>query len=284
MPFTVRHGTVLLWAALALVAGCGGPDVSPPTRTGSGSDSLVLDTAFDTASARRWVAPGRGRPLSGRCYYVCYADSWRIPYWVLHYVARPRLTGQVNRTDNFRSDSSLPAELRVRADDYRGTGFDKGHLAPAADFSFDQAAMSATFLMSNMSPQRPRTNRGAWRKVEETVRSTVKSFGQGWVITGNVFIAADSTRVAPFEWLRRDGRNWVAVPTHLFKAVLLRDSVGRLDMYGLLVPNQDGPASRAVADYLVPVRRLEEIAGWDFFPLLPDQLEESLETRSGTAR
>ncbi|MEO0086450.1 MAG: DNA/RNA non-specific endonuclease [candidate division WOR-3 bacterium] len=268
------------WVAAVLVSNCGSGS-SAPAHTTSGPDSVILDTVFDALRAERWVVPVRGRSLAKYYYYVCYADSWRIPYWVLHYVSRPRLAGNISRSDNFRSDSMLPEELRVRPGDYRRTGFDKGHLAPAADFAFDPAAMSATFLMSNMSPQYPGTNRGTWRKVEEEVRAAIKRQGQGWVITGNVFIAADSSRIAPAKWLQRNRQNWVAVPTHLFKAVLLRDSAGRFRMLGFLVPNQAGQTSPLVTDHIIPVRRLEEITGWDFFPLLPDLLEDSLETRAG---
>ncbi len=276
-----RQEMVLVWTVLILAGGCGGPSGSVPSPNATRPDSLVLDTAFDAARAGHWVTPSRGRPLAEYYYYICYSDSWRMPYWVLHYVSRSRLAGNVSRSDNFRSDSTLPEELRVRPGDYRGTGFDKGHLAPAADFAFDPSAMSATFLMSNMSPQYPGTNRGSWRRVEEQVRSAINHYGQGWVVTGNIFIAADSSRVVPAKWLQRDRQNWVAVPTHLFKAVLLRDSAGRFGMLGFLVPNQAGQTVQPVADYVIPVRRLEEITGWDLFPLLPDQLEESLETRAG---
>ncbi len=283
MPVAVSRRTAALWTALVFVTGCAAPDALPP-RAANERGAVVFDTVFDSARAACWVVPACGRPLPGPYYYVSYADSWRIPYWVLYYVARHRLTGTVRRLHDFRPDSSLPTELRVRPEDYRGTGFDRGHLAPAADFSFDSVAMAATFLMSNMSPQPPGTNRGTWRRVEERVRSAVGRFGQGWVITGNVFIDDDSNRVAPAEWLRRDGQRWVAVPTHLFKAVLLRDSAENYALLGFLVPNRAGSASAPVEEYLVPVRRLEEIAGWDFFPFLPDRLEESLEMQFGTAR
>jgi endonuclease G len=249
------------------------------TQAGTARDSFLLDTLFDSVSVERWVAPSRGRPLPDRFYYACYADSWRIPHWVIYYATRQRLGGRLNRSDDFRPNPALPAGLRVRPDDYRRAGFDRGHLAPAADFAFDRDALSATFLMSNMSPQYPAMNRGMWRQVEDQARTMVRSQGQGWVITGNTWMATDSSAVEPTEWLRRDGHKWIAVPSHLFKAVLVRDSAGRLGMYGYLVPNQAAQIAGTVADHLVTVRRLEQITGWDFFPLLPDPLEDSLETR-----
>ena len=142
----------------------------------------------------RWSDMTTGYPLTSttdtiRSYTgfdLGYNEQYEQASWVVYVITREEVeSGQVDRTDNFRPDTSIStgsAELK----DYRGSGFDRGHLAPAGDMKWDRTAMSESFLMSNMSPQEPSFNRGIWKRLEEQVRNWAIEKDSLFVITGPV--------------------------------------------------------------------------------------------------
>ena len=90
--------------------------------------------------------------LPNRFYVVCYNTKWRIPYWVAYYLTAPDLEGDVDRTEDFREDKAIKMHaLRSTLKDYRGSGYHRGHMAPAEAFDRSEIAMSTTFLLSNMA-------------------------------------------------------------------------------------------------------------------------------------
>ncbi len=166
-------------------------------------------------------------------------------------------SGTIERTDNFRSDTSIVTGSASLAD-YRGSGFDRGHLAPAGDMKWDQLAMSQSFLMSNMSPQLPAFNRGIWRKLETEVRNWALEKDSLYVITGPLFSPADSLI----------GENGVGVPSHYFK-VLVDLSPPDHDMIAFLLPNSS--SSEDLIQFAITVDSLEQLTAYDFFSVAPDQ-------------
>ena len=235
----------------------------------------VYEVMRDNLHLLYGIASDKGTMLDKEYFIINHNDQWKIPYWVAYYLSVSNLQGNTPRTDDFRPDPQLPQGKRAELEDYRGSGFDRGHNAPAAAFKRSREAMSTTFLLSNMSPQTPKLNRNIWRILEEQVRSMVDDKGEAWVITGNICMDADSSRTQPTEYIGTDS---VAVPTHCFKAVLLRDEHGTYHMYAFLLPNQREYIPGKPADYLVTVDRLEYITGYDFFPALDDAEENSLES------
>src|SRR5690606_30581000 len=128
--------------------------------------------------------------------------------WVYYLLAPSMIQGAFDRTDDFRPDPAVStgsAELH----DYVGSGFDRGHLAPAADMKVSHTAMSESFYLSNMSPQAPSFNRGGWKKLESLIRNWVLAEGQMFVVTGSIF--RDNLGVI--------GRNQVTVPSYYYKVV-----------------------------------------------------------------
>jgi endonuclease G len=91
------------------------------------------------------------------------------------------------RKDNFRSDPKVKTGSAALSD-YKGSGYDRGHLAPAADFKWSATAMSESFYMSNMSPQVPGFNRGIWKNIESTVRNWAVENDEIYIVTGPVLI------------------------------------------------------------------------------------------------
>lgn len=171
------------------------------------------------------------------------------------------IKGKAKRADNFRPDPSAPncAELS----DYKGSGYDRGHLCPAADMKISQEAVSETFFLSNMSPQAPVFNRGAWAKLEALARSYIRDSSDTlYVVTGPVFLGA----------IENIGENKVTVPLFYYKALYCP----KRGMTAFLMPNRK--IEDPLMAWVVSVDMVESLTGTDFFPQLPDETQNKLES------
>ncbi len=202
-------------------------------------------------------------------YTLSYAEEFEQPEWVSYKLLDDYLTGEkFKRRDNFRADPAVPTGSATPAD-YKRSGYDRGHLLPAADMPFSRQSMSETFFMSNMSPQKPQFNRGIWKKLEEQVRTWALENEELYVVVGPVLQPG----------LPKIGKNGVSVPRYYYK-VLLDLKRPEIKALGFLMENDkiDGSFfSRAV-----PIDSIEALTGIDFFPLLPDNLEHQLESTLDT--
>ncbi len=224
-------------------------------------------------------------------FTVCYHTKWRIARWVAYFLTAPDLEGDIARTDDFREDKAIDNEAeRSRLSDYAGSGYHRGHMAPAASFDRSGRAMSTTFLLSNMAPQTPSLNSGKWRSLESNIRKTIIAHRGVWIVTGNLFAYADRsqglrnrsfTKKNPFDEAKNDKQFWlgngrVAVPSHSFKAVLVARDSGKFTAYGFIMPNQRFRLAGQVADYQVSVKELEMLTGIIMFSELDDAEEARL--------
>ncbi len=244
----------------------------------------------------RWGFPGGDCVVLINEYFItCHDNDHRVPEWVGYRLTSEMLLGNAQRSDDFRADARLPAGQRAELVDYVDSGYDRGHMAPAAAFRRSEEAMSQTFLLSNMTPQTPSLNRQMWRLLEEDVRELARAAGSTWVFTGSLFLDETGALTEPSTFI---GANRVAVPTHFYKAMLALspafsanaayagntgsagNAAGSLTLFALLMPNQTDPLDGAPADYLVSVDLVEALSGLDFFSALPDALEESLEEKT----
>ena len=181
-------------------------------------------------------------------------------------LAPEHLVRAASRPTHFRRDSELSGPAATNAD-YTGSGYSRGHLAPAADFAWSNEAIRATFVLSNAIPQKQRVNAGIWAWLEAAVRRIAATAGEVYVFTGALFSADPETI----------GAGRVAVPSHTFKVVLVIDGE-RKSMFAAVVPNAEnvtGPLDR----FLVGVDEIERFTGLDFFAALDDAEEEQLESR-----
>ncbi len=116
-------------------------------------------------------------------YVISYNSKTKTANWVSWQLNRSWM-GTADRQDNFRPDDALPdAWYKVRPNDYTGSGYDRGHIAPSADRTRNEADNSSTFLMTNMMPQVPEVNRGVWGDLEEYCRELVQQ-GKELYISG----------------------------------------------------------------------------------------------------
>jgi len=186
-----------------------------------------------------------------------YNEEYEQASWVAYVLTGEEIElGRTQRSDNFRADTSIETGSSS-PEDYYGSGFDRGHLAPAGDMKWDPVAMSESFLMSNMSPQMPSFNRGIWRSLETQVREWALEKDSLYVISGPVLESIDSTI----------GENEVGVPKYYFKVVVdLSPPVH--SMIAFLIPNMG--SSSELTQFAISVDSLEKYTGYDFFASAPD--------------
>jgi len=194
----------------------------------------------------------------------------------MYHLTNEDLQGTAERSDDFRPDPELPVGKRAELIDYKNSGYDRGHMAPAADFTRSDSAMSETFLLSNMTPQRSHLNRGVWEHLEEQVRTFTQNRGSIWIVTGSLFIDESGRRCGPFAWIGPDS---VAVPTHFFKAILSELASGTHEMFAFILPNWSSGLSDPTRNYLVSVDSVGKVSGLDLFDALPDSEEAGLEAK-----
>jgi endonuclease G len=104
-------------------------------------------------------------------------------------LTKKKMEGTLPRSNDFRADPDLPPGERAELQDYRGSGYDRGHMAPAASMKWDARAMSESFLLSNMAPQvGPGFNRGIWATLEDKVRQWTQERGELYVVAGPIIL------------------------------------------------------------------------------------------------
>ena len=229
------------------------------------------------ASLQRGVASARydnlsfGIPGKADCivdregFALGYIEYHEQPAWVIYKLTRAEVQTQVaRRTNRFREDPEVPTGSATNAD-YRKSGYDRGHLAPAADMAFSVQTMADSFFFSNMSPQVPAFNRGIWKRLEEQVRKFALHEGEIMVVTGPVLPKEKSITI---------GNNKVTVPDRYYKVVY--DLTPPQKMIGFIIPNNG--STRPLQDFAVTVDAVEKETGLNFFSLVPRQEQDRLES------
>lgn len=196
-------------------------------------------------------------------YTLRYSEPYEQAAWVAYILTAGHLAGTARRSGDFRPDPAVPTGSAT-PEDYRNSGYDRGHLAPAGDMKWSVRAMSESFLMSNMSPMVREFNRGVWERLESRVREWANENGEVYVVVGPVL--ADN--------LPTIGKDRIAVPRAFYKVILdyrAPDYKG----IGFIMPN--AASSKPIDVYAVPIDSVERATGIDFFPALPDSLERAIE-------
>ena len=184
-------------------------------------------------------------------YISLYDPARKVPLVVAERLTAEKLKGSTPRTDNFQPDPELSSGQRAELNDYRASGYDRGHMAPAADFVDGQTQMEQSFYLSNMIPQNPEMNRGIWAGLEGATRACAKSLGDLYVLTGPVFAGR----------VRTIGPDAVAVPSELYKIVV---SGGAARAF--LLPNRALSRTSNFTQYETTVDAVQTATGLTFFP------------------
>ncbi len=216
-------------------------------------------------------APLKQRPekiLERRTYTVSYNTRLNLPNWVAWELNRERLVERESRTDKFLPDPDLPPAQAVTTDDYKGSGYDRGHMCPAADNRWHWRAMRESFYMTNICPQNHNLNRGDWKELEDACRDWAQRDGSIYIVCGPILYNRKHKVIG------REHR--VTVPEAFFKVVLSLAG-GKPKAIGFIYKNTSG--NRPLDSYVNTVDQVERITGMDFFPGLPDEVEREVESR-----
>lgn len=196
-------------------------------------------------------------------YTLSYNETHEQADWVAYELTKDEANADsYDRTDDFRDDPEVTTGSAT-LDDYYGSGYDRGHLCPAADNKWSSTAMSESFYLSNMSPQNPSFNRGKWAYLEKEVRHWADIYDSVYVVAGGVLK----------DGLPTIGDDKVSIPNYFYKVVL---DYKNKKAIGFLMPNI--PIEDSFKNYAVSVDSVEKFTGIDFFINLPDETEEKVES------
>jgi endonuclease G len=227
-----------------------------------------------------------GLPETATCDEVIYHTAYALVYdelheqakWVSHMLLPEVANGTEGRTNDFRPDPLIKTgsavdqdyALKFKTPDGKtkteGFGFDRGHLAPSADFRYSKKALSESYFYSNMSPQTPGLNRGRWADLEDAMRTACISHSTPlFIVTGGVLV--------PELKKLEKGTNKVSIPEHYFKVVL---DLEHNEAIGFIMPNTK--CEYPLGHYVCSVDSIEKVTGLNFFCKLNDEAERQLES------
>lgn len=198
-------------------------------------------------------------------YTLSYNEKYEQAEWVFYELKNVKSNGNFKRP-YFIADPKVKTKS-ADYKNYKNSGYDKGHLCPAADMKFSKEAFDATFYTSNISPQKNEFNGGIWNRLENKTRYWAEKNNGIYVVTGGILK----------EGLKTIGKEKVAVPDYFYK-ILLSENNGKYKMIAFLMPNE--MSSKPLYDYVISVDEIEKMTGIDFFPILQDAVENELEKSS----
>lgn len=205
-----------------------------------------------------------GQTVHHNYFSLSYSEKHEQAEWVAYELKKSDLSTRVYERPYFEADNAITTKS---ADwrNYRNSGYDKGHLCPAGDRKFSEAAYNETFLTSNISPQNSEFNDGIWNQLEQKVRYWANKHDGVYVVTGGVLKHG----------LETIGTEKVAVPEEYYKIVVDLSS-GSHNAIGFLLPNKD--SNNSLFKYVVPIEVIKKKTGIDFFYQLPEAVQKQMET------
>ena len=222
---------------------------------------IVLDTDFNylpTSTTNQIV--------KHKYYTLSYSEEHEQAEWVAYQLTANQIVSTQFKRPYFVKDNGVKTKS-AHYKNYKKSGYDKGHLCPAGDRKFSKEAYDATFLMSNVSPQKHQFNSGVWNRLEQKTRYWAKKYKGLYVITGGILEAN----------LPTIGRDKVAVPKQFYK-IILDYTKPEVKAIAFLLPHKD--SNKALYTFVTSIDKIEELTHIDFFPELPDDIENKLEESS----
>ena len=219
-----------------------------------GSVGAVSDTLLPTNF--------KGTTLSHTYYTLSYSETNKQAEWVAYYLPPASINGPQKRSSKFLADPLISNP--VGPSSYSKSGYDRGHLCPAADMKLNAISMTESFYMSNMSPQTPSFNRGIWSKLEDKVRDWALQKNGLYVVTGPLL--NKSCGVVSKS---------ITVPCAYYK-IVFKQTAKSVEAIAFLLPNAG--STQPLKQFVVTIDYLETLTGIDFFASLPDSEEEKFES------
>lgn len=223
-----------------------------------------MNNSFQIQPELRYGAPACDEILTGRYFTIGYSWYFRQAKWTLEIINRNDfILDEVDRFDNFRADVRIPRRFRAGLNAYKSSGYDRGHLVASANQDIQEIQNSETFLLSNMSPQKPYFNRGMWKRLESAIRilNDKKEILETYVLTAPIFYFDKKVETIgnPNDKYGID----VPVPHAFVKSVLAEDNKGKLSLWTFEMENKR--LTGKIEDYLVCTYDVEQIVGGRFW-------------------
>ena len=215
-----------------------------------------------------WKTTTTHQQIKNLVYTSSYNTSYGIPNWVAYELTRSEAAShEAERTNKFQADPKVIGKSASNSD-YKGSGYDKGHMAPAADMKWSKTVMEQSFYFTNICPQAPGLNRGAWKDLEEEIRE--------WAIRDSalVIICGPLFTKEPIKYIPE---THVAIPDAYFK-VVCSPYTEEARAIAFVFPNNK--ASKHPREYVVTIDSVEKMTGMDFLSQLPDEIENEIEKTS----
>lgn len=229
--------------------------------------ALKVDDGLKEESWQKYQPKSSKNAIVEHDYYLLsYDEDAEQAEWVFY-----KSEGGARGTDFKRPYFIQDPKVKTESADYRNyknSGYDKGHLVPAGDMKFSKEAFDATFYTSNISPQKKDFNAGVWNRLEQKVRYWSDKYEGIYVVTGGVLKGN----------LKIIGKENVAVPNYFYKILMDVEPDGTFRMIAFLLPHEN--SKKPLYDFVVSVDEIEKMTGIDFFPILPDSIENKLEKQS----
>ena len=231
---------------------------------------IVITFTLDTGGyicAQNWEPKGNSENIIKHQFYtLSYSEDHQQAEWV-QYKLQPHLfDNNISRTNNFREDPFIET-FSAQLTDYKSSGYDRGHLAPAGDMKYNINAMSESFYLSNMSPQNPSFNRQIWKMIEKKFRDWASEYGELIVITAGVLLQ---------EQIDTIGENRITVPKYYYKVAI--DPLNYNRNIAILIENKS--SKEPIVNYVVSIDSLESFTGIDFFHHIDKDIQNEIESQT----
>lgn len=277
----VYYLIAILWICLTASACMGGkrprttvnniaqPTVSVPTEVDKENQSV--EEVSHVVTPRNLEIPislnaPREQIILHHGYTVSYSPSSKLPNWVAYELTYEEVQGTVPRAKKFTQDPDVRG-AQADNEDYRNSGWDKGHMCPAGDMKWSKQAMNESFYFTNICPQNPNLNGGDWKDLEEKCRALTQYYGKIYIVCGAIVGQAVNGTI---------GYNRVVIPDAFYKVLLVETSKG-YESIGFYFENKAG--HRNLSYYAKSVDDIERLANIDFFAALADNEESEVESK-----
>jgi endonuclease G len=257
---------------------------APPSMDSKSAPTI----ASRVSEIMKFGYPGYEHLRTFEDFVLSYDRRNRSAYWVFEHLSPERMVydPSVDRSKcQFREDNSIHPYFRSSNDDYKASGFDRGHLAAAGNHRKTQNSVDQTFLLTNMAPQVGKGfNRDKWNDLEKHVRKLARKSKNVYVCTGPLYLPQQNSDGKMYVTYRVIGRNNVSVPTHFFKVALIERTDGNYELESYVLPNRSIDDRAELRSFYAPMESIERAAGFLIFEKLTAQVGNKLKSINGFKR
>lgn len=257
------RNSIILLCFISLLSSCSSKSAQERIKQAKFGKECLTEIVTINKPQINICASNSNQIINHRYFTASYSEKDEQPEWVAYKITSNNYNKTIERTNDYREDPFVSTQSSS-PNDYHGNGYDMGHLAPAHDMSHNLIAMSESFYMSNISPQKASFNRGIWKSLEGKI-SYWSSFNDSlYVVTGPILDHPIGTI----------GENKVTVPRAFYKTLLAFKN-GEMKAIAFIMPNDK--SDKSIYSYAVSIDKVEEVTGIDFYYNLDKSIQDSLE-------